>query len=223
MGCVMLRGPSARLAIALAPFLLFLSACAAVTTAPPVEHRTMRIPEGALNKVAVVPFSPKGGLLRAEPDGPGSASMVADLLARFATEELMKHGVQVIGPSDLMIAFEAAGISGSRPSPRVAAEIAAREFGATAVLYGEVSRWRERGGESYGSSSPASVAFNLAIYSAPVPHRLWTSKFDETQRPISENVWNARRYPGSGSRWLTAAELATWGIESSVDTLSPDM
>lgn len=218
------RGLACLAALAAAGSAGWLAGCAAVKPAPPVEHRTMRIPKGSLKKIAVLPFQPVGGLSRSEAE---DANAAADLAGRFATEALMKRGIRIVGATDVAIALESQGIAGSqvtpRVSPRLAAEVAAREFGATAVLIGEVSRWRERGGESYGTSDPASVAFELKMYSAPDAHYLWSSKFDETQRALTENVWNARRYPGGGSRWLTAAELARWGVESSFDTLPSDL
>lgn len=179
----------------------------------------MRIPKGSLEKIAVLAFQPSASFVRAQTGRADSAESIADLVARLMTEQLMKRGIEVIGPSDLQIAFAAQGLTSSRIDRRVAARIAAQDFGATAILFGDVSRWREREGERYGSSSAASVAFHFALYSAPAMKRLWTSKFDETQRPLSEHVLNARRYPGGGSRWLTATELAQWGVESAVDTI----
>ncbi len=100
-----------------------------------------------------------------------------------------------------------------------AAALAAHKFGATAVLTGEVLRYRERSGEALGTSRPASVGFELKLYAAPGGERLWTALFQETQQTITENVLRARRYPGRGTRWLTAAELARWGAQSAVDSL----
>ena len=82
-----------------------------------------------------------------------------------------------------------------------------------------VSRYREREGERFGSTGAASVAFSAIIYTAPVAHRFWNRKFDETQRPLSEHIVNARRYPGGGTRWLTAAELAQWGAQSMIEAI----
>jgi hypothetical protein len=63
------------------------------------------------------------------------------------------------------------------------------------------------------------VAFSATIYSADPVQRVWSSQFDETQRALFEDIANARRYPGGGTRWLTAAELAQWGAESAIGTL----
>jgi hypothetical protein len=192
--------------------------CDAVRPAPVVRNTTMRIPPGTLDKVAVVPFYPKETLAKYSSEGVSPAA-AAELVARFMTEALARRGIRIVAPSDLEIAFVGQGIPAPRLDPKAAAELAAHKFGATAVMLGQVSRYRERGGESYGSSRAASVAFEVSIYTAPTPRRVWTSKFDETQRALSENVFNAPRYPGGGMRWLTAAELAKWGADSAAASL----
>jgi hypothetical protein len=205
--------------LALFTALLVVAGCSAMQPAPVVQNRTYRVPPGVMDKVAVLPFAAKDTLAKHTTEGGASAEAATELVARFMTEALAKRGISVIPPSDLALAFSAQGIGPTNRSPRLAAELAAEKFGATAVLLGQVSRYRDRGGERYGTSTAASVAFEVSLHSAPAGHRVWTSKFDETQRALSENVLNARRYPGGGTRWLTAAELAQWGAKSSVDTL----
>jgi hypothetical protein len=205
--------------IVTAAAMLALAGCSAVRPAPVVQNQTLRMPPGTLKKVAVVPFSHKDTLLKYSGEGSASPETAAELVARFMTDAIAKRGIQVIPASDLAIAFNAQGLKAADVNPRTAAELAAREFGATAIMVGQVSRYRERGGEKYGSTSAASVAFNVTIYAADPVQRVWSSQFDETQRALSENIINARRYPGGGTRWLTAAELAQWGAESAVGTL----
>ena len=198
-----------------------MTGCSVIQPAPVVQNQTFRIPAGTLNKVAIIPFHAKDTLAKHTTIGGDSPETATELVARFMTEALVKRGFRVIPPSDLALAFSGQGIALPSRNPRIAAELAARDFGATAVMLGQVSRYRDRAGERYGSSKAASVAFEVSIHSAPAGRRIWTSKFDETQRALSENVFNARRYPGGGMRWLTAAELARWGAESSVHTLPP--
>jgi hypothetical protein len=188
-------------------------------SAPIVQHQTMRMPPGTLKKVAVVPFSHKDTLLKYSGEDGASPETAAELVARFITEALTRRGIQVVPASDLAIALNAQGLKSADVNPRAAAELAAREFGATAIMVGQVSRYRERSGEKFGSSSAASVAFKVTVYSATAVQRVWSSQFDETQRALSENIFNAQRYPGGGTRWLTAAELAQWGADAAVDTL----
>ncbi len=186
--------------------------------APVVQNQTMRVPDGAMKRVAVIPFTHRDTMRTAMATGV-SPEMAAELVTRFITDAMGKRGIQVIPASDLVTAFKAQGLKPFDINPRTAAELAASEFGATAIMMGRVSRYREREGESFGSTSAASVAFDLTVYTAPVARRIHSSQFDETQRPLSEHIVNARRYPGGGMRWLTAAELAQWGAQSAVAAL----
>lgn len=184
---------------------------------PVTRQRTYSLPKGALAKVAVMPFYPRFVQSNEREQRSVTPSDAADLVARFATEALASQGFETVAPSDLSSAFAAQGLPTPRLDAAAAAELAARDFGATSVLLGEVTRYRERA----GGTSAASVAFELTLYTAPGAEKAWVSSFDETQRALSENLVNARRYPGGGSRWLTAAELAQWGAEAAAAAL-PD-
>ena len=201
--------------------MLVLAGCSAVRPAPVVQNQTLRIPPGTLKKVAMVPFSHKDTLLKYSGEGSASPETAAELVARFMTDAMAKRGIRVIPASDLATAFNTRGLKTTDINPRTAAELAATKFGATAIMMGQVGRYRERQGERFGSTSAASVAFSATIYTAPHVRRVWSSQFDETQRSLSEHIVNARRYPGGGTRWLTAAELAQWGAESAIGTLPP--
>jgi len=204
--------------IVAAAAMLALAGCSTFRSAPVVQHQTMRIPPGALKRVAVLPFSHKDTLPKYSGEG-AAPETAAELVTRFITEAMAKRGIRVIPASDLSTALNAQGLKPTDINPRTAAEVAAAKFGATAIMMGQVSRYRERQGEKFGSTGAASVAFNVTIYSADPVQRVWSSQFDETQRALFENIVNAPRYPGGGTRWLTAAELAQWGAESAVQTL----
>jgi hypothetical protein len=137
---------------------------------------------------------------------------------RFVTEETAQRGVDVIPAQELRVAFAARGETGP-PELKTSMDTAHRKFGATSLLRGRVRRYRERGGQDVGRETPASVAFDLTLYSVPDGKRLWTATFDETQVDVAAAPGRARRYPGGGTRWLTAAELARWGAGQAADTL----
>ena len=205
--------------IAAAAAMLALAGCSVVRPAPVVQGQTLRMPPGALKRIAVLPFSHRDTMRTSSDAGATTPEIAAELVARFMTEAMNKRGIQVIPASDLSTALSAQGLKPMDINPRTAAELAAAEFGATAIMIGQVSRYRERQGEKFGSTGAASVAFNATIYATDPVQRVWSRQFDETQRALSEHIVNARRYPGGGMRWLTAAELAQWGAESMVDEL----
>jgi phosphoribosylformimino-5-aminoimidazole carboxamide ribotide isomerase len=84
--------------------------------------------------------------------------------------------------------FEAAGKTVPHGDVAAFAQVAAREFGATSVLFGNVYRSRERRGGELGATRPASVGIELALHAAPSARLLWTARFDHTQQALSENA-----------------------------------
>ena len=189
--------------------------------APVVQDQAFHVPTGSLAKIAVMPFYPSPELSRGlGTKSPLSGADAADTIAAFLTEALKVRGFDVVAPNDLLSAFVASGHPVPRLDPREAGVVAAREFSATAVMLGKVYRYRDRQGDSYGASQPASVGYEVSLFDAKSGKRLWQSRFDETQQPLSANVFNAQRYPGGGTRWLTAGELARWGADGTAQALA---
>ena len=98
-----------------------------------------------------------------------------------------------------------------------------REFGRTldadAILYGKLYRFRERVGSAYSVKSPASVAFSLILVRVADGRILCRYSFDETQQALTENLFNWRFYKTEGMRWVTAEELASYGLKQAVEEL----
>jgi hypothetical protein len=204
--------------LALAGSALALAACAATVRSqsyPPLAEHP------APQRIAVVPFEAAGSLAEAaasEPEMvlPGYAS---ELVARQLAARLAAGGREVVAPEDVAQLLRAEAASAGELGPDRIARLAADRFGADAVLVGTVHRFRERSGGAAGSFGPASVGFEVTLLSAPDGQRLWRGLFDETQAGLSENVLNALRYPGAGTRWLTAEELSRWGAEEVASAL----
>ena len=191
--------------------------------APIVQHNTYAKTSGLFERVAVVPLQPSARMLRAaEPTGVSGVE-AAELVSRFLAEAIEQRGVPVIPASDTALAIQGASEPVSLADPGAVAALVARKFGATAFVMGEVTRYREREGGASGAFRPASVGFVLTLYSAPEALRVWSARFDETQQSLSANVARARKYPGRGTRWLTAAELVRWGIENAIAAVPPSV
>jgi hypothetical protein len=88
-----------------------------------------------------------------------------------------------------------------------------KAFGADAVLIGQVYRWQDRVGTDYGIEKPASVAFDLSLVRPSDGAILWRGNYDKTQKSLFENLFDLNTYIKSGGRWLTAKELAGFGLE----------
>jgi len=194
-------------------------ACAA----PIVDDEVHEVDPKSLARIAVVPFLPASDFRGSGEPGVSSGHEGAEAAAiatRIASEAFAAAGFDVIPASDVVQLFEAAGKPVPHGDKAAFAQAVAREFGATSALFGTVYRDRERRGSELGATRPASVRIELALHDAPGARLLWTARFDHTQKALSENALEARRYPGAGSRWLSAAELTRWGLDAAAKRLA---
>ena len=94
-----------------------------------------------------------------------------------------------------------------------------KQLGVDAVLYGKLYRYRERIGNNYSVQRPASVGFDLNLIRTRDGAVLWRFNFDKTQQALTENLFDFGFYRSSGMRWLTADELARYGMEKALADL----
>jgi hypothetical protein len=98
-------------------------------------------------------------------------------------------------------------------TPQSLAIALGRTLKADHVMVGIVWRYRERVGTAEASASPASVAFTLYLVNVQNGAPEWQATFDKTQQALSDNLLNAGDFFAMGARWLTADELARFGIK----------
>lgn len=97
-------------------------------------------------------------------------------------------------------------------NPEVLAKTLASPVKANTVLMGWIFRYKERIGSDWGAREPASVAFAVFLFDGQNGRMLWRTKFDETQRPLSENVLGLPAFLRRGGRWVDASGLASDGV-----------
>jgi hypothetical protein len=87
------------------------------------------------------------------------------------------------------------------------------------IFIGYLFRFEERVGSSLGVERPASVSFDLHLFRVRDEKMVWTGNFDETQRPLSENLFRIGSFIRRKGSWLTAAELASVGMDEALRKL----
>jgi TolB-like protein len=90
---------------------------------------------------------------------------------------------------------------------------------ADAVMVGRVQRFRQRVGDDWGVKTPASVAFVLDLIDVSRGDVIWSARFDETQKALSENIFAWSDISQRGVRWLSAEQLALDGVKKAVGQL----
>ena len=194
-----------------------------------------RLEEGVepISRVAVAPFGTAGDLAQAErraqidanvsigapaaEPGVGPAEATA-LVARYLAEALAKQGLDVTTHEDLGRVL--AEVGADTEAPREIARLANERFGAEAVVLGSVARYRERDGGALGTLAPRASASRWRSTARPRASKLWSRRLrpDAAAGP-RRTCCVASRYPGGGSRWLTAEELARWGAEETARSM----
>jgi hypothetical protein len=87
-----------------------------------------------------------------------------------------------------------------------------------AVLTGVITRYDNRQGTAIAVDHPASVAYEAYLISARDGEILWRARFDETQKPLFDNLLLAGRFFKGGGVWQTNDTLARLGLERVVKT-----
>lgn len=88
-----------------------------------------------------------------------------------------------------------------------------KELKADAVIIGSVTSFQERVGGAFGITRPASVGFEVDLYSVQDDKLLWKSGFYETQSSLTEDIGSLPLFIKRGGKWITADELARYGAE----------
>ena len=81
------------------------------------------------------------------------------------------------------------------------------------IFVGCLFRFEERIGSHIGAERPASVAFDVHLIRLKDEKMVWIGKFDETQRPLSENLLKMGAFVRRKASWLTAEELSSVGMD----------
>jgi len=87
------------------------------------------------------------------------------------------------------------------------------------IFVGFLFRFEQRVGSSIGVDKPASVGFDVHLIRLRDGKMVWTGKFDETQRPLSENLLKMGSFVRRKGRWLTAEELSSVGMDEMLTRL----
>ncbi len=83
-----------------------------------------------------------------------------------------------------------------------------------------IYRFEERRGGNFAVERPASVGFHVHLYDGDTLAKV--EIFDETQRPLSENIFRFFTFLRRGGKWITADSLAREGVDAAVDSIFED-
>lgn len=176
-------------------------------------------PVAALNTMAVLPVEREEP--RSETGQRGEAEELPPDAEKVITAQI--YGVLVAG-SRWRLVPDLSVDAALRSIPSTAGlEARARALGsatnADVVLFGAVSRFREREGGELGVRRPAAVGLTLNALVPASGEVVWRGAFNEEQQPLSSNLLNWWMFWRQGPRWFSAAELARLAVEKLIGDL----
>lgn len=202
-----------------ASLILFLAACSFAPGNLQIRHST-DLEARRIRRIAVVPPRTGGAASKspfsAAPEPKSSERDAPENLAKFIYAAMVAlPNWQIISETEVR---EISDSLGPASEPIRLKQIGEMVY-ADAVIVGRVLRYRERDGAEWGVRSPASVAFVLDLIDVRRGDVVWSSRFDETQKAPSENIFALGDISQRGIRWLTADQLAQDGVRKAIAQL----
>lgn len=204
---------------------LTLSAC---SSSKPAAVRTAKV--AGIKNVVVLPFQDMSAIYGEgkEVRSPVSGSMyfTGPVLAGstvFMTGELSRF---LEGTSYNLLPFQEgqdaraqALVDTGDKAPEADVLIATgKRLGADAVVTGFIYRFEEREGTSYSVVRPASAAFDVFLIRVADGAVLWSCRYDETQKPLSDNLLDMGKFMKRHGAWVTVNKLAGQGLSDKLAT-----
>lgn len=114
--------------------------------------------------------------------------------------------------------YETMKINEATDTPATFAQAFGKALNVRYVVVGNVWRYKDRTGNALATDRPSSVAFSIYLIDVQKHELEWSATYDETQRSLTENLFNIVDFFKQGAKWLTADELAEFGMKKILKT-----
>ena len=191
--------------LTLSVILLLLAGCFGSKKTAPVATQTPELSSIIVLPVAtLVSSDDQTNLQRAQQLAHGAEAMNRILSDYFADNDTVK----VVSPEQFQVLTE-----NYRKSRAEQAREIGQRLGCDAVLLTTINRYIERKGGDYSADQPASVAFDFKLMATKSGRTICSGYFDESQKSLFENLLSFSGAAKRKFKWITAADLATEGIQ----------
>jgi hypothetical protein len=158
---------------------------------------------GAVCSLCQIPYKP-GNIL------PGSQKTLTQLLQQQMES---MDTFEVLPPEKGEEAFSKSDQEQFELQPARSAMQMGKALNTDFIFVGEVFRFEERIGSAMGVEKPASVGFDIHLFRTRDGKMVWSEKFDETQKSLSDNLLEIGTFVKEKGTWVTAKELSKIGME----------
>jgi len=128
-------------------------------------------------------------------------------------------GYELVSPGQAEGVYQAQLAKKIDQDPLVLMKTIGRELKADGVVWGGVFRYENRKGTAYGVQEPASVSLDLHLLRVSDGVIVWKAQWSQTQKSLSEDLFQLGEVTKRGLRWMTAEELAKSGLTEMIKGL----
>lgn len=140
-------------------------------------------------------------------------------LTRLVDQQFrLRFGQQILPREEVKTAENGLKLNPETDTPLSMAKALGKALDVDVVAMGTVWRYRDRVSEAGMPDRHASVAFSVYLVNVSSGRVIWNSMFDETQKPLMDNLLEARKQIKMGLKWLSADELAKQGVQQVFST-----
>jgi len=121
-------------------------------------------------------------------------------------------GYELVSPGQAEGVYQAQLAKKIDQDPLALMKTIGRELKADGVVWGGLFRYENRKGTAYGVQEPASVSLDLHLLRVSDGAIVWKAQWSQTQKSLSEDLFQLGEVARRGLRWMTAEELAKSGL-----------
>ena len=136
------------------------------------------------------------------------------MLWELLTKEI--KGYELVSPGQAEGVYQTQLAKKISQDPLVLMKTIGQELKADGVVWGGVFRYQNRKGTGYGVQEPASVSLDLHLLRVSDGAIVWKAQSTQTQKSLTEDLFQLGEVTKRGLRWLTAEELAKSGLAEMV-------
>jgi hypothetical protein len=146
---------------------------------------------------------------------PGAEKTLTRMLYKILSDRLGEKLVPVESVDQI---YETMKKNDATNTPATFAQALGKALNVRYVVVGNVWRYKNRTGNALATDQPASVAFSIYLIDVEKHELAWSVTYDETQRSLTENLFNIVDFFKQGAKWLTVDELAEYGMKKILKT-----
>jgi hypothetical protein len=128
-------------------------------------------------------------------------------------ELVKRYGAKVVRLSETLRVYDQIPKNEGKDTLMDIAQTLGRRLEANLVVLGTVWRYRDKFRSDTGRTGPAAVSFAVYLVDVAEGRLRWHESFSQTQKSLFENLLAAKSFFDQGAKWLTADELAFYGVK----------